>query len=199
MKETVEIKDKLYEYASLQQGLFTTKQAEESGYRRSHHFYHVKAGNWIREMRGLYRLPHFPQNDEDAQLVLWYLWSRARNEIPQGVYSHGTALRIYELSDIMPEKLHMTVPKKFRRFNDTPSILTLYKAELSKSDVRLMRGFAVTTPIQTILDLIQSKHLDISLVKQAYNEALKKGMLSPEDEKKINEAFKELHKFIKTI
>ena len=191
MQNKAKIKDKLYEYASLQQGLFTTKQAEDASYRRSHHSYHTKAGNWIREMRGLYRLPHFPQNDEDAQLVLWYLWSRDQNEIPQGVYSHDTALRIYELSDIMPKKLHMTVPKKFHRFNNTPDILTLHKAELSSSDIRLMRGFAVTTPTRTILDLIQSKHLDISLVKQAFNEALKKGMLPPEKEEKIREAFNE--------
>lgn len=192
MQDSIEAKNKLYECASLQQGLFTTKQAEDAGYRRNHHSYHVKAGNWVREMRGIYRLPHFPQDDEDAQLVLWYLWSRDRTDKPQGIFSYDTALRIYELSDLMPEKLHMTVPKNFRRFNDTPNILVLYKAEISKSDIRLMRGFAVTTPTRTILDLIHSKHLDISLVKQAYNEALKKGMLPPSDEKRIKEAFNEI-------
>ncbi len=184
-------KDRLYKYASLQEGLFTTKQAERAGYRRSHHSYHVRAGNWIREMRGLYRLSHFPQDDEDAQLVLWYLWSRDQNEIPRGVYSHDTALRVYELSDIMPKKLHITVPKKFRRFNNIPGILALHKTDLSNSHIRLMRGFAVTTPVRTILDLIHSRHLDIFLVKQAHDEALEKGMLLPGDEEKIREAFNE--------
>lgn len=189
MIKAVDIKDRLYQCASLQQGLFTTKQAEEAGYRRSHHSYHVKSANWTREMRGIYRLPYFPQNNENAQLVLWYLWSRDRNEKPQGVYSHDTALRIYELSDLMPEKLHIAVPKSFRRFNKIPKILTLHKAELLKADTRLMQGFAVTTPARTILDLIDSKHLDISIIKQAYNEGLKKGMFPPKDEKKIKEAF----------
>ncbi len=100
-------REKLYKYAVRQQGMFTTKQAEAAGYQRNNHPYHVSKGNWIREMRGIYRLPMFPQDDEDAQLVLWHLWARNRDEQPQGVYSHDTALRIYDLSDLMPAKLHM--------------------------------------------------------------------------------------------
>lgn len=184
---TIDTKQKIYEIACGQQGYFTTKQAEEAGFSRKHHSYHVKVGNWIHEMRGLYRLPHFPQNDEDAQLVLWYLWSRDRNENPQGVFSHDTALRIYELSDLMPSKIHMTVPPKFRRFNKIPNILILHKANLSKIDMRFMRGFAVTTPTRTILDLMESGHIEKSFIQQAFNEALKRGMLLPKDEDKIKE------------
>ena len=57
-------KERLYKYAVRQQGMFTTKQAEEAGYKRNNHSYHVSMGNWIREMRGIYRLPMFPQDDE---------------------------------------------------------------------------------------------------------------------------------------
>ena len=117
----------LHSMASHQQGYFTTKQAEKAGYVRAHHSYHVKNGDWVREMRGVYQIPHFPQDDEDAQLVLWYLWSRNRQETPLGVYSYDTALRIYGLSDLAPAKLHMTVPVTFRRFNQIPNILFLHK------------------------------------------------------------------------
>ncbi|MCY4644941.1 MAG: hypothetical protein OXB88_10015 [Bacteriovoracales bacterium] len=185
-------KKRLYDCASKQQGFFTTKLAEQSGFHRSHHSYHVKVGHWIREMRGIYRLSNFPQNDEDAQLILWYLWSRNRDEDPQGVYSHDTALRIYELGDLMPSKLSMTVPKKFHRFNKTPNILVLHKADLAKRDIQLIRGFAVTTPARTLLDIIKSKHLESSLIKQAYKEALRRGLLSPNDENKISEFFNEI-------
>ena len=168
----------LYEVASQQQGYFTTKQAESVGYIRAHHSYHVKAGHWVREMRGIYRLAKFPQDDGDAQLMLWYLWSRNRSEIPQGVYSHDTALRIYDLSDLMPSKLHMTVSSHFRKFNEIPKILVLYKASLLKSDIRLIRGFAVTTPVRTILDLSESNHLGKDILVQAATEAIKKGTYS---------------------
>ena len=187
-KITSKNKQKLYDYASKQQGFFTAKMAEEAGFNRSHYSYHVKAGNWIREMRGIYRLAHFPQDDEDAQLVLWYLWSRDHNEKLQGTYSHDTALRIYGLSDLMPAKLHMTVPKKFRRFNKTPNILVLHKMDISKTDIRFMRGFSVTTPIRTLLDIINQKYNEEILIKQACEEALRKGLLSPDDEEKTNKA-----------
>ena len=178
-------KKNLYKIACQQQGYFTAKQAKKTGYSQKHHSYHVQFKNWIREMRGIYRLPYFPQEDEDAQLVLWYLWSRNRNEKPQGVYSHETALRIHDLSDFMPSQLHMSVPWVFRRFNPIPRILILHKANLKKYDIRSIRGFAVTTPTRTILDLIESKRIEHSQIKQAFREALKRGMLPPKDEKKI--------------
>ena len=186
-----ERKDNLYDYASQQQGLFTTKQAEAAGYRRSHHSYHVKRGNWIREMRGIYRLAHYPQDDEDAQLVRWYLWTRDRNDQPQGVYSHDTAIRIYEISDLMPTKLHMTVPAKFRRFNALPPAIVLWKGTVAATDITFMRGFAVTTPKRTLLDVINARHLEDYIIAQAFSEALAKGLLLPTDEKIIREALRE--------
>ena len=178
----------LYNIARHQQGYFTTKQAVEAGFGRNHHSYHVQAGNWIREMRGIYRLPHFAQDEEDAQLVLWYLWSRDRMEVPQGVYSFETALRIYELTDLMPAKIHMTVPPSFRRFNEIPKILVLHKDVLPKSDIRLMRGFAVNTPARTLIDLVTSDRLDPTTLRQVTNEAISKGMLPPKEVVRVEKA-----------
>jgi hypothetical protein len=70
----------------------------------------VQVGNWIREHRGIYRLALFPMADR-PDLVLWALWSRNRAEETEGVYSHQTALSLYELSDLNPSKVHMTVPR----------------------------------------------------------------------------------------
>ena len=178
-------KKNLYKIAHQQQGYFTAKQPKKAGYSQKHHSYHVQFKNWIREMRDIYKLPYFPQDDEDAQLVFWYLWSRDRNEKPQGVYSHETALRIYDLSDLMPSQLHMSVPWTFRCFNPILKILVLHKANLKKCDIRSIRGFAVTTPTRTILDLIKSKRIEHTQIKQILREALKRGMLPPKEEKNI--------------
>jgi predicted transcriptional regulator of viral defense system len=105
---------RLQEIAQSQQGFFTTKQAIRAGLAEKTHSYHVNAANWIREQRGIYRLANFPTLQR-PDLMLWYLWSQNRQEIPEGTYSHETALSLHELSDIMPSKLHMTVPKSFRR------------------------------------------------------------------------------------
>jgi len=112
---------KLYEIAEGQRGFFTTKQARSCGYVSANHPYHVRTGAWVREHRGVYRLSAFPRSPED-QYVLWSLWSRGRDDRPVGVYSHQTALSLYELSDVMPSKLHMTVPPGFRRNTDIPKV-----------------------------------------------------------------------------
>lgn len=70
---------RLFEFAEQQQGFFTTKQAKAAGFAENTHPYHVQAGNWIREHRGIYRLALFPAADR-PDLVLWALWSRNRNE-----------------------------------------------------------------------------------------------------------------------
>lgn len=166
---------KLYEIAQSQQGFFTTKQATRAGFTEPTHPYHVRAGNWIREHRGIYRLTEFPTTDR-PDLMLWYLWSQNRLEIPQGTYSHSTALSLQELSDLMPSKVHMTVPKEFRR-NVIPDILVLHRAELKPSEVQEMHGVRVTRPLRTITDLLQGAGTDRSQLKLALDEALRRGLI----------------------
>ncbi len=192
MKEKNSKEKKLFEVAKLQQGLFTSKQAVEAGFGRNHHSYHVQAQNWFREMRGIYRLAQFLQDEAEAQLVLWYLWSRDRQDIPKGVYSFQTALRIYDLTDLMPSQLHMTVPTNFRRFNQVPPILCLHKEELKSSDIRRMSGYDVTTPTKTIIDLVYSEQFEPELIEQAAKEAISKGMIPPKEMPRINSALKSL-------
>src|ERR1700734_3135788 len=124
---------RLYKTAQSQQGFFPTKQATRAGFAEKTHAYHVNVGNWIREHRGIYRLADFP-TPERPDLMLWYLWSRDRQEHPDGIYSHDTALSLHELSDIMPSKLHMTVPKGFRRNSIIPEVLILDRANVDESD-----------------------------------------------------------------
>ena len=125
-----EAQRRLFEIAEAQQGFFTTKQAKAAGFAENTHSYHVKVRNWIREYRGIYRLALFPMA-EHPDRVKWALWSRNRNEAPEGVYSHQTALSLYELSDLNPAKLHMTVPAHFRRNSEIPGILGLHYADLA--------------------------------------------------------------------
>ena len=114
-------------------------QALAAGFSRSTHHYHVERGNWIREHRGIYRLRRFPRGEHE-QLVLWSLWSRNRKGVPQGVYSHSTALALWDLCDVNPSRLHMTVPPEFRRSSEVPAVLQLHKARLARDEVVRERG-----------------------------------------------------------
>jgi len=176
MKRNTPDTPRLYQIAEGQQGLFTTKQAKACGYADNVHPYHVRTGHWIREQRGIYRLAQFPVSEEE-QLVLWALWSANREEVPQGVYSHATALAIHELSDIMPEKLHMTVPTAFRRLRPPPKVLVLHWADLAGQEIEPRQGYAVTTPMRTLLDMAAEESTPEDLLEQAVRDAVKKGLV----------------------
>jgi predicted transcriptional regulator of viral defense system len=167
---------RLYGIAEVQHGFFTTKQAKAAGFADNTHSYHVQAGNWIREHRGIYRLANFPQA-ERPDLTLWSLWSKNRAEAVQGVYSHQTALSLHDLSGVMPAKLHITVPMNFRRNSEIPRVLVLHYADLPDGDIEVVQGVRVTKPMRTILDLLSDGEVPLGTLRQAVHEGLRRGVI----------------------
>lgn len=170
-------KDRLFEIADSQQGYFTSQQAVQCGYSRSNFHRYITSGEWIKELRGTYRLAHYPVTSH-PDLVIWSLWSRNIKGEVQGVYSHGTALEIHDLSDAMPAKIHMTVPKKFRKWTSIPKNLVLHFSDLPKNEVIVQQGYLVTTPLRTIVDIVEEGILAEDLIVQAIQDALRKGLIS---------------------
>jgi len=167
--------DALFEIVEEQQGYFTAKQAAEVGYRLGSQAHHVKAGNWLRVERGIYRLARFPRSMEE-QYVIYSLWSRNRAGEPAGVYSHETALSIHELSDANPAKLHMTVSPSFRRTASTPKVLSLHRAHLDRSELEQRQGFAVTKAIRAVADVAAAGKQEFA--EQALREGTKRGIVT---------------------
>lgn len=168
---------KLYEVAQDQKGLFTTAQAIDSGYPKNNHTYHVNAGNWKRVTRGVYRLSLFPE-DEQENIMTIYLWSRDKSETPQACFSHDTALDIYNLSDVNPVDIHISIPKNFRKKpNDSLGTIVFHKKEMQDMEFQYVDGLMVTTPLQTLLDVIKDNSIDHKLIEQSTNQAFEKGMI----------------------
>ena len=170
------VKESLFQIASEQQGYFTTSQAIEVGFQDATHPYHVKCGDWIREWRGIYRIARYPLTEE-GQYVLWSLWSRNRQGIRQGVYSHQTALTLFDLSDIMPVKLHMTVPPGFRRHSEIPGVLILHRLIITQDEIEEREGYSVTRPARAIVDLIVEESVSVDIVQQAFKESKQRGLI----------------------
>jgi hypothetical protein len=145
---------RLLSRAAVQSGYFTAAQAREAGYSYQAQRYHTQRGNWIRVDRGVYRLPEWPPGPHD-DLVRWTLWSGGR-----GVVSHDTALAVHELGDVMPARVHLTVPPGFAR--RSPAVI-LHFALVPSEDREEREGYTVTTPLRSILDTaaagIQTDHL----------------------------------------
>lgn len=163
----------LYQVADGQGGYFTAAQARQAGYAYSQQHFHVERGTWHRVDRGLFRLRDYPPGGRE-DLIRWSLWSRNQKGAAQAVVSHDTALTVHGLSDVMPARVHLTVPPGFRK--RVPPGCALHQGRLAPGDVEARPGFQVTTPLRTLLDVADSplsqEHLDA-----AVGEALERGLV----------------------
>ncbi|MFC2023415.1 hypothetical protein ACFLT5_01610 [Chloroflexota bacterium] len=162
-----------FEIASTQGGYFTAGQALQAGYAYSQQHFHVERGNWLRVDRGLFRLHDYPPGERE-DLIRWSLWSRNQQGFSQAVVSHDTALTVHELSDVMPARIHLTVPPGFRK--KIPPSCVLHKATLAPIDVEARDGYQVTTTLRTLLDVAESplsqEHLNATI-----RDALQRGLV----------------------
>lgn len=165
----------LMEIAAGQAGYFTAKQALKAGYSHRLQHYHRAKGHWQKIDRGIFRFTQYPHSPTE-DLVRWSLWSRDRNDIPQGVFSHETALSVHELSDIMPAKIHLTVSPTFRK--KIPDGCILHKALLKNDAIEKREGYSVTTPLKTIIDVAEGT-LSLDYLEKAVRDAIELGFLRP--------------------
>jgi len=61
------------------------------------HSLHLRAGNWIWELLGIYRLARYPLQD-DTQYTFWGIWASGRQDKRRSDYSYGTALSLFGLN-----------------------------------------------------------------------------------------------------
>jgi len=163
----------LYQIAAAQGGYFTAAQARQVGYAYSQQHFHLVRGNWLRIGRGLFRLRDYPPSERE-DLIWWSLWSLNRRGDPQAVVSHQTALTVHDLSDVMPDKVHLTVPKTLRK-KVLPGCV-LHRATLVPNEIESRVGYLVTTPVRTLLDVANSP-LSQEHLSRAVRQALERGLV----------------------
>jgi predicted transcriptional regulator of viral defense system len=171
----------LYALAAAQGGYFTAKQAAGAGYDYPHLAYHLQAGNFERTGHGLYRLPTIPPTEHD-DLIRLSLWSRNRDDEPQAVVSHASALLLHQLSDVFPQRIHLTVPPSFRKL--PPRGCTLHKARLGARDTEAREGFSATTPLRTLIDMAAEPGVTEEQLSRAVDDALRRGLVRESELKK---------------
>lgn len=165
--------DKLAEVAKYQKGYIATYQLDVSGQLLRHH---EQANRLERVMRGIYRLTHFPA-EEDEQLVVAYLWSKE-----QGTISHESALSVHDLSDALPKKIHLTLPEDQRRVRrKTPEWLELHFADIPDDDKDWYDVVPVTRPDRTLVDVAIDR-IELDLLRQAVEEAKERRMVDADFE-----------------
>jgi len=164
--------DKLFQAAEGQAGLFTAEQAEGAGLYRQLLRRYVEHGRVRRLRRGIYRVVHFPSTDQEPLVELWLWTSRV------GVFSHETSLSLHDLSDVLPRRVHATVPPGWRKRRlRVPPGLVLHYSALAKSERAWVGPVPVTTPERTLVDCVRD-HVAPDLVAQAIEQAGARGLVS---------------------
>jgi predicted transcriptional regulator of viral defense system len=113
---------------------------------------------------------HFPPGDHEDLVVVW-LWSDR-----VGVFSHETVLALHQLSDVLPAKMHLTLPASWKvRRLQVPAGVVLHFADLDAADRAWAGAVQLTTPARTVLDCAAAG-VSPELVKQAIDEGLHRGL-----------------------
>src|SRR4051794_26978453 len=129
--------------------------------------------------RGVYRFPIVPPGrlDEYAQAVLW-----PADVI--GTLSHDTALDLYELSDINPGQIHLTVPARYRTNRAVPAQYAIHRADLPADDMTRWEGLPIVTVRRAIADAIDTD-VRAGLIEQAIETARARAQLRRGDVAKL--------------
>lgn len=163
----------LYETAAEHGGYFTAGQAHSCGFSRASLSYHAKRGRYLRVGWGLYRLAEYPASPREDVIAAWM--AAGRDDV---VVSHESALDLLGLSDAIPDKVHLTVPRSKRYRPRTPgTAVHTTTRSLASGDVTIREGVPVTSPVRSIVDVAEAGGAPDQVVK-AVREALERGLVT---------------------
>ena len=163
----------LFEVAADQRGFITTEDIRDLGGTTQVLIDMHRHGHLDRVAHGVYRFRSFPAGPLD-ELMQATLWPRKL-----GVISHDSGLDLWDLCDVNPAKIHVTVPKGARVRRAAPPVYEVHVRDLNPSDIARFEGIPVVTPAKAILDGIE-RHLDQRLTNQAIDTARRRGLITPE-------------------
>jgi len=162
---------KLYTIAESQAGYFSSRQARQAGYSNALLSYHARRGKFLHVRQGVYRLRHFPEQPHADLFAAWL----AAGE--QAIVSHESALALYELTDLIPAEIHLTLPRNASRRRKG---IRLHTARLRPDEITRRAGLPVTTLPRTLADLLRLG-IERAWLEQAIRQALERGLASAEE------------------
>jgi len=162
--------DQLYNIAESQGGYFAASQARKLGFTWDRLSKNVKNGRFARVAHGVYRLVNFPGSPFEDLFIAWLRTG------PNSVISHESALSVYDLSDVLPNEIHIIVPRSssVRRKG-----IRQHTNQLEDSEITTREGLPITAVARTLAD-VSATGLAKEQVKLAINEGISNGMVTME-------------------
>jgi predicted transcriptional regulator of viral defense system len=153
--------------AARQGGYFTTSQASGAGVSRRMLSYYHQRGDLERDSYGIYRVTWLPRH-RFGDVIAACLWA----DPASAAASMETALAVHGLSDAMPTRIHITVPKQFTGRRDGVSV---HVAPVSDRERVVVDDVPVTSVARTLVDVAPRNR---ELAVQAKEEAVARGLTS---------------------
>ena len=166
----------LFGLASAQAGYFTAAQARTCGYDWALLSYHAGTGRFMRVRRGLYRLRDYPSSRHEEVMAAWLAVGK-----DSAVVSHESALDLLDLSDVVPNAVHLLVPRARRGLSSPPGVeLHTATRPLAPQDMVIREGMRITAPARTLLDVAALGTAPEQVIF-AVAQARERGWLTPGD------------------
>jgi predicted transcriptional regulator of viral defense system len=160
------VNQQLFYIAEEQAGYFSLAQAKEIGIQRQQIYQGVKAGRFWRAASGVYRFVQFPASrHENLHIALLKAGENA-------VVGFQSALYVYELSDLIPDEIHLILPRTSSRRR--PGI-RMHTTHLTQEEITLVEGLRITSVARTISDCAYA-FVDEQQIHLAISQALQRGM-----------------------
>lgn len=163
---------RLQDLAITQSGYFTLNQAFEAGFTSAAQLeIHERVE---RCAPGVYRFLLHPPSEREDLVVAWLQTEK------KCVFSHDTALSLHELSDILPVRLHLTVPADWKPVDEMPlaAHVVVHRGSVESHEIDWMGPVPYTKPLRTLLDCIDD-NLPPDILEQALSDAYRRGMVTP--------------------
>jgi predicted transcriptional regulator of viral defense system len=154
-----------------QHGYFTSAQARAHRVSSQLLNHHVRRGRYEPVRRGLYRLQGFPRSEHDEMREKWLAVG-----VEKAVLSHQSALALLELSDAIPDAVHLLVARRQRGLRRPAGIVLHTRPDDATVPTVWRDGLPLTTPARTLVDTLDQ--LQPEQAAMAVRQALHRGLLT---------------------
>jgi predicted transcriptional regulator of viral defense system len=154
-----------------QSGYFNAAQARAHAVSRQLLAHHVRHRRFERIRRGLYRIQGYPTAEHDDMREAWMAVAGA-----DALLSHDSALALLELSDNIPDAVHLLVPRKRRGLRRPPGVILHTHPDSEEVATVWRDGLPLTAPARTLLDV--APRLQPEQLSMALRQALRRGLLT---------------------
>lgn len=171
--------ERLRDVALDQYGFVTSAQALRAGVSFASLSMMVRRGRLEKVARGLFRVPQVPATQYDS-LMKAVLWTR----FSEACLSHDSALDAWGISDINPDKIHVTVAARRRITREVPHGYVIYHEDLAPEQVTWWEGIPTVTAATAIRQCLTAG-VPTYLIRQAIEGSARTGLVPASERQEL--------------